>query len=113
MAINHFQIIFLFYWLSVCIGEYSIIKDAVDVTDLSQPRNFLVSAKTTNKVGFGFGQTLNGTISNMVDMYDADSGNWTSMMLDTPRWVLGGIGWDEKMFFAGETGNALIQTSSN
>jgi hypothetical protein len=72
---------------------------------LSQARTILSAAAAGSQVLFaGGGDSAVPVYSNVVDIYDTQTGNWSTASLSQARYELAAAGWGDQAFFAGGWG---------
>jgi len=72
-------------------------------TQLSQGRFSLAATSSSGLVFFGGGFTSFTSVSNLVDIYNVTSGNWTTATLSVPRAIFAATSAANLVFFAGGT----------
>ncbi len=94
--------------ISKIVDIYDITTGTWTTNQLRVPRQFLSAAAAGNKVLFAGGLVPGGNISvgdsswtNIVDVYDAVSGKWTTSNLNRGRAYIAGASSGNKIIFAG------------
>jgi hypothetical protein len=84
------------------IDIYDVASQTWTVSNLSEPRAFIKAIELEGEIYFAGGLKSGRTFSNKIDIYSAQSNDWSTAILPgTPRVIIGAATADNKLFFCG------------